>query len=286
MHCWRHKTPLILRATVQWFAGMDEVPGYRGVKPPEPLRATALRGIEATRVLSRLGQGAPARHDRQPAGLDAVAPAPVGRADAVLHPPGDRRAAPALARAAGGSRAARGARRHRSLAVGEDRGPARRGRGAVREGEGHAGRLVRFRLDALHRPARLARGRERVSRRSLPGRLGPASRLVPFLAAGVLHAERDAAVPGASHARLLRRRRRPQDEQVQGQRGRAAEDHGRARRRHPAAVGRGDRLLGRAFDLARDPEARRRVLPPHPQHAAFPAGESRRFRSRARRAAG
>ena len=48
MHCWRHKTKIILRATVQWFAGMDEVPGYNGVKPVEPLRATALRGIEAT----------------------------------------------------------------------------------------------------------------------------------------------------------------------------------------------------------------------------------------------
>src|SRR5262249_48791904 len=30
MHCWRHKTPIIYRATTQWFAGMDDVPGYRG----------------------------------------------------------------------------------------------------------------------------------------------------------------------------------------------------------------------------------------------------------------
>jgi isoleucyl-tRNA synthetase len=56
MHCWRHKTPLILRATVQWFAGMDEVRGYQGVKPAEPLRATALRGIEATRFFPAWGQ--------------------------------------------------------------------------------------------------------------------------------------------------------------------------------------------------------------------------------------
>jgi isoleucyl-tRNA synthetase len=48
MHCWRHKTPIIYRATTQWFAGMDEVPGYKGVKPQETLRETALRGIEAT----------------------------------------------------------------------------------------------------------------------------------------------------------------------------------------------------------------------------------------------
>ncbi len=48
MHCWRHKTPVILRATTQWFAAMDEPPGYAGNRPAEPLRTTALRGIEAT----------------------------------------------------------------------------------------------------------------------------------------------------------------------------------------------------------------------------------------------
>jgi isoleucyl-tRNA synthetase len=26
MHCWRHKTPLIYRATAQWFIGMDKQP--------------------------------------------------------------------------------------------------------------------------------------------------------------------------------------------------------------------------------------------------------------------
>src|SRR5438270_106784 len=48
MHCWRHKTPIIYRATTQWFAGMDDVPGWRGHKPKEALRETALRGIDAT----------------------------------------------------------------------------------------------------------------------------------------------------------------------------------------------------------------------------------------------
>jgi isoleucyl-tRNA synthetase len=56
MHCWRHKTPIIYRATTQWFAGMDEVPGYRGVKPEEPLRRTALRGIDATMFFPSWGQ--------------------------------------------------------------------------------------------------------------------------------------------------------------------------------------------------------------------------------------
>ncbi len=56
MHCWRHKTPVILRATTQWFAGMDQVPGYAGKMPPEPLRASALRGIEQTQFFPAWGQ--------------------------------------------------------------------------------------------------------------------------------------------------------------------------------------------------------------------------------------
>jgi isoleucyl-tRNA synthetase len=50
MHCWRHKTPVILRATVQWFASMDKVVGE------ESLRETALRGIEATEFFPAWGK--------------------------------------------------------------------------------------------------------------------------------------------------------------------------------------------------------------------------------------
>jgi isoleucyl-tRNA synthetase len=56
MHCWRHKTPVIYRATTQWFAGMDEVPGFNGKKPEATLRETALRGIEATRFYPAWGK--------------------------------------------------------------------------------------------------------------------------------------------------------------------------------------------------------------------------------------
>jgi isoleucyl-tRNA synthetase len=56
MHCWRHKTPIILRATTQWFAGMDDVPGYQGAKPGETLRTTALRGVDATRFYPEWGK--------------------------------------------------------------------------------------------------------------------------------------------------------------------------------------------------------------------------------------
>ena len=50
MHCWRHKTPVILRATTQWFAAMD-----KPVKG-ETLRATALRGIETTEFFPAWGK--------------------------------------------------------------------------------------------------------------------------------------------------------------------------------------------------------------------------------------
>ncbi len=56
MHCWRHKTPVILRATIQWFAGMDDAPGWNEVKPAESLRATALRGVENTKFFPAWGQ--------------------------------------------------------------------------------------------------------------------------------------------------------------------------------------------------------------------------------------
>ena len=56
MHCWRHKTPIILRATTQWFAGMEAVPGYGGVKPKETLRAIALRAVEATQFYPDWGK--------------------------------------------------------------------------------------------------------------------------------------------------------------------------------------------------------------------------------------
>jgi isoleucyl-tRNA synthetase len=50
MHCWRHKTPVILRATVQWFASMDKKVGG------ESLRETALRGVEATQFFPAWGK--------------------------------------------------------------------------------------------------------------------------------------------------------------------------------------------------------------------------------------
>ena len=52
MHCWRHKTPIIYRATSQWFAGMDRAPGTGG----PTLRQTALKAIDATRFFPPWGK--------------------------------------------------------------------------------------------------------------------------------------------------------------------------------------------------------------------------------------
>jgi isoleucyl-tRNA synthetase len=52
MHCWRHKTPIIYRATSQWFAGMDVAPRDGG----KSLRETALAGIDATAFFPSWGK--------------------------------------------------------------------------------------------------------------------------------------------------------------------------------------------------------------------------------------
>ncbi len=52
MHCWRHKTPIIYRATSQWFAGMDVKPKDGGAT----LRETALKGISETKFFPDWGQ--------------------------------------------------------------------------------------------------------------------------------------------------------------------------------------------------------------------------------------
>jgi isoleucyl-tRNA synthetase len=52
MHCWRHKTPIIYRATSQWFAGMDLTPKDGG----PTLRETALQGIADTKFFPDWGQ--------------------------------------------------------------------------------------------------------------------------------------------------------------------------------------------------------------------------------------
>ncbi len=52
MHCWRHKTPIIYRASSQWFAGMDVTP----TDGSPTLRETALKGVEATEFFPGWGK--------------------------------------------------------------------------------------------------------------------------------------------------------------------------------------------------------------------------------------
>ena len=49
-HCWRHKTPIIFRATSQWFIGM-EVKGKRGA-----LRNNAIKAVESTEFFPTSGR--------------------------------------------------------------------------------------------------------------------------------------------------------------------------------------------------------------------------------------
>ncbi|MBD3897945.1 isoleucine--tRNA ligase [Halomonas sp. ML-15] len=51
MHCWRHKTPVIYRATAQWFVGMDLED-----RDGKTLRQRALEGIEATQFTPAWGK--------------------------------------------------------------------------------------------------------------------------------------------------------------------------------------------------------------------------------------
>lgn len=52
MHCWRHKTPIIYRATSQWFASMDKKP----VDGKASLREAALEGISNTQFYPAWGK--------------------------------------------------------------------------------------------------------------------------------------------------------------------------------------------------------------------------------------
>ena len=52
MHCWRHKTPIVYRATSQWFASMDVKP----LGTSKSVREMALEGIESTHFYPAWGK--------------------------------------------------------------------------------------------------------------------------------------------------------------------------------------------------------------------------------------
>jgi isoleucyl-tRNA synthetase len=56
-HCWRHKTPIIFRATRQWFIGMDSKGQGAGVRGQEgSLREQAMAAVEATQFFPSWGR--------------------------------------------------------------------------------------------------------------------------------------------------------------------------------------------------------------------------------------
>ena len=53
-HCWRHKTPIIFRATMQWFIGMDRA--AKGEEASGTLRKIAERAVEETQFFPAWGR--------------------------------------------------------------------------------------------------------------------------------------------------------------------------------------------------------------------------------------
>ena len=70
-HCWRCKSPVIFRATEQWFVSMET----------NDLRKETLAEIDRVRWIPSYGRDRIFGHDRKPAGLVSLASACVGRAD-------------------------------------------------------------------------------------------------------------------------------------------------------------------------------------------------------------
>ena len=84
-HCWRHKTPIIFRATRQWFIGMDVRSGKRRAASGRPCASRRWRR-SSHRVLPGLGPRAAGGDDQEPSRLVRLAPAQLGRADARSSP--------------------------------------------------------------------------------------------------------------------------------------------------------------------------------------------------------
>ncbi len=265
-HCWRHRTPVAFRATPQWFIGMDD----------GGLRKAALQAIRDD-VTWYPGWG-----EERIAGMIAGRPdwcisrqrtwgVPIAlfvdKANKTPHP----RSVELMEEVA-----QRVEKDGVDAWYALDRGGTSRQRGrAVRESHRHPRCLVRLRRHPLLR-ARPAREPRTQSRRQgdVSGRLRPAPRLVPLVAADLGGHARSRAVRRGADPRLHRRCAGPQDVQVARQRHRAAGRDEQVRRRHPASVDRVGRLPQRDVAVGRDPETRRRFVSAHPQHRALPARQS------------
>ena len=258
-HCWRHKTPVIFRATPQWFISMDQA----------GLRKGALEAISHVDWM-------PAWGEQRITSMIAVrpdwcvsrqrtwgVPIPlfVDKESGELHP----NTAALIEEVA----QARGARRDRRLVRFGRGGTIGPRRGAIRQNHRCHGCVVRFRGGAslpLAAPAR-----DHRARRFVPRGVGPAPRLVPQLAADLGRHARPRTVSRRADARIYRGREGPQDVQVGRQHTRTAETHEHPGCRCGALVDCGDRLRQRNERLGRNIEAHGGFLPPHAQYPALSA---------------
>ena len=222
-HSWRSKKPVIFRNTPQWFIAMDSQPMRRRRASSrdalESDRRDALGAADRREPHPRHGQRQARLGDEPPARLGRAA-SPCSSARASTTPCSttsvNARIAEAFEQEGADAWYAEGAA---ARFLGPDYDPA-----DLREGRRRPRRLVRFRLDprlraggrrAFPGPRRhQAQGRRRRGRGDVSGRLRPASRLVPGLAAGELRHARPRAVRRRADAWLHARREGPQEVEI------------------------------------------------------------------------
>ena len=208
-HSWRSKKPVIFRNTPQWFIAMDKDIAVDGkAKPGDTLRARALHAISVTQWVPPAGQnrinGMIAGRPDWVISRQRAWGVPIavfvrekgdGSAEILQDEIVNQRIVEAFMEEGADAWYMDGAR-ERFLRDRADRG--------MEESRRHLRRLVRFRLDPRLRaggPPELPQSRQhrpqdrwRRRYRDVSGRVGPASRLVSFLAAGKRRHPRPRAV--------------------------------------------------------------------------------------------